>query len=656
MEDQTMRSRRGRTRSYGVAEDESEDDDEYKGQPDWLDEDIEKLLISFLGKTNRIVTGKGCKTAITTSLVNGYQEGKEIKINIKRIAKQIPDLKNFLSSLKGINYHELAHYMYSVIPRDFKKNPYRIDKRHKQWWNTLEDARVEVLFGSVYDKAREYFSISILKTLVKKHQELEEVVGEEAESIKMPDYTHSYPSFYGRRTHLPKKLIKHYRKKFIGQFGGKTTRRAEQIVDQYILTYDPDKRLELIKELADLLEYSPPQSSPQASSVQGPPLSRGRKPRTEKILKQLAKEMGQSASGIKEQGEGQVSETEFEEVKSEQEQIENILNGKEKSEEQEELSGSGAEGSRPEEEEEISEEEMLGEATEELEELESSIEGDVQADYDLVMNTIKTPKSGINATRHGSSKLNVSQSAARLERKLETVFKKARFALRPTYIPRKRRGRLDTKQAMRNQAVSNPDYNVFKRWRKDLTGEGEMWIGLAVDSSGSMTGTYGRGGGRYASAMRTAWAISTAAEMTKNHTMVVEFDTRHEVIKGFQMHRRSVKWPGTSLGGGTNPGTALELIYSEIKKLAKNPKHCLVMVISDGHWESGESTGKTMIKQMNHEGITTAELYIDMGYIGHTQGHGAKIVKGCRLDQVDKEMNKIITDMQDGIVRELTRR
>jgi hypothetical protein len=114
-----------------------------------------RLLASNLGKTDRILSGRGdVKVKVVQNerakKIPGWNDGQTIFLN----ANAMPDLtkKSALVSMLGLNYHEMAHILFS--PRQYKS------VLPAQWhlaYNILEDQRIETLFTATYKPAGKMF-------------------------------------------------------------------------------------------------------------------------------------------------------------------------------------------------------------------------------------------------------------------------------------------------------------------------------------------------------------------------------------------------------------------------------------------------------------------------------------------------------------------
>ncbi len=174
-------------------------------------------LAATFAKTDRILSGRrdidvACKSLGPTK-APGYSDGRVVYINVDAFPS-ITDIKT-LVRLTGLNYHELAHILYT--PRSGSQLARAVKAEGLfQSFNALEDQRIETLFTAEYWNAARYFT--------------EMVVG-----FLMTDDTtwgQAFPLTHGRRF-LPLDI----RMEFEKRFSGDDTLRDnfKRVIDQYRL-------------------------------------------------------------------------------------------------------------------------------------------------------------------------------------------------------------------------------------------------------------------------------------------------------------------------------------------------------------------------------------------------------------------------------------
>lgn len=214
-----------------------------------IEEDNYEAEQSFFQKVDRILTGK---MTISVSTVHtpcywtknplaepfALQIGNQIMLNFERVFDTIQTLQgdymDAIIMLKGLNYHELSHYLFT----DYGKNyPLYL----KEYLNCLEDQRIETMFGAIYPKVETYFEYTALKL------------------IDVSDFL----LIWGRKTFLPSEFVRKSESVFREQHKEKTD-EAKKIIDKFIIEKDKRKRV-LLAERLYLLFDKKPQFSRQTS-------------------------------------------------------------------------------------------------------------------------------------------------------------------------------------------------------------------------------------------------------------------------------------------------------------------------------------------------------------------------------------------------------
>ncbi|GAA2555262.1 hypothetical protein GCM10010423_65610 [Streptomyces levis] len=218
----------------------------------WKDRQVARLgaLATTLTTTDRILTGRrdvGVKfksqgadfTGRKVKNVPAYTDGKNISIN----DHMLPDLrtKQGLVTTLGLNYHELAHNMFTPgagtqLVRSLKR------EGGGDWdmtFNLLEDARIESLLVSKYKSAAKFLSAPVLEFIIKDEK--------------------TWPTAH-LFTHGRRFLRKDVRRELRNFFEGDDSIRdeCEQIIDEYrVLDLSFEKNhgraLELIKRLHEIM-------------------------------------------------------------------------------------------------------------------------------------------------------------------------------------------------------------------------------------------------------------------------------------------------------------------------------------------------------------------------------------------------------------------
>ena len=174
----------------------------------------------------------------------------DITVNVKLI--QHPTSAEGVASILGLNYHELAHVLFSPQKWTDLSSCYSPNTKQRKTlsqhfrvaYMMMEESRVETLMGAKYPNMRKYFAYPIFSIMLKDNTPA---------SVK-----DRHLLLHGRRF-LPRKIRDTYRKFFEQEYGAANAREFERLIDEYRLmplTEAGQKRhaAGLIQEFAVLLE------------------------------------------------------------------------------------------------------------------------------------------------------------------------------------------------------------------------------------------------------------------------------------------------------------------------------------------------------------------------------------------------------------------
>jgi len=214
-----------------------------------------------LTKVDKIITGND-KIDIkksNTSVASADVKKKIIYLNENQIYKSHDPILN-LSLHKGLNYHEVAHLLYTRV--SMNKTIYTSQL------NILEDLKIENLFAQKYLKAKKYFKNNILKLA----------------DLNVPEV---YLGIYGRRNFLDPIIVKGFAKKFEEKFGAEKRTKAEEIIDEYITNHVLERSYKLAEDLYYLLRHDDPDIDKAESSNYNSLNGTGGKNDTRKVQKEI---------------------------------------------------------------------------------------------------------------------------------------------------------------------------------------------------------------------------------------------------------------------------------------------------------------------------------------------------------------------------------
>ena len=178
-----------------------------------------------------------------------YTDNKKISINYQKVIdnsfnKPISyeiseeDYEKLLFLLKGLNYHELCHVLYTRM--NFKS----VLRQCRECYNILEDQRIENLFVTKYEKASHYF------------KKLYSVFFD----LNKPNPHHNFVLLYGRRKILNNnKILKSLEQKSIEHYGEENNHKIKEIIDRFITTTNLSDHKRLSMELYDIIGSNKPE-------------------------------------------------------------------------------------------------------------------------------------------------------------------------------------------------------------------------------------------------------------------------------------------------------------------------------------------------------------------------------------------------------------
>lgn len=560
-------------------------------------------------QADRVLTGDPVQVHVMPSgPAPAWSDGVSIYINSEEIESF--DLDE-LVQINGLNYHELAHHLYS--PRkgtslmQWAMEQELQDPGYLNAVNILEDQRIETLLCARYPAIIPYLTKTIIRWLANTP---EAVVS-------------NYVSIRGRR-YLSLELRTAFRDMF---YKPNLIPVIAEIVDQYrLLAFPRDYAVakELIerfkKEVLDYMDI--PNQKPESTTDGGPsqcghrdPVSKGR-PEPGKAQERDA----ERAKGIgtpeptyvpKEPSDEQTDPKIGSESQSD-------INNQETDTVSVPVTGSGAQPLTV--EEALKDRDKRSETTTEgygsghvesiggipeniaaiLNAIESSIldRKDVQQDVKIKQKVIiggdGKHTDPIKRGKYDSWKIpdSVIISARRFARELERLKQECE----PNWQREQSSGRINVQRVIRGCEIDN----AFDRWEEGSDGT-DIETVLLIDRSGSM--------GSDNNDMRASeamWVIKRAMEQIDAPVTVYSFDEKAELVFDKTQKVNRTQLPFIYGNGGTNPESAL--VASERLLLASRKKTKILFLITDGDFNHG--VNDDIIKRLNARGVLTVFVLI----------------------------------------------
>lgn len=167
----------------------------------------------------------------------------------------------------------------------------------------------------------------------------------------------------------------------------------------------------------------------------------------------------------------------------------------------------------------------------------------------------------------------------------------------PAWEKYESRGRLNAGRYVRG-ADLNVVFDRFSEGKADAT---NIECVIALDVSGSMSGS------KASSAYSSMWAIKRALDRVEASTTVITFSDETQTLYGAnETASNTIRDAGT--GGGTEPEEALKVAT---KLLAESDRPIKIFfAISDGEWSGSQNFNNESIKKMSRAGVLTSFAYI----------------------------------------------
>jgi Mg-chelatase subunit ChlD len=599
-------------------------------------------------KTNRILSEQKVTVSIVAdpdskgmAQVPAWSDGLDIFLSGPKVKEMLAanDKLAAVLRLKGLNYHELCHVLYT--PRMNDELPRRLVKKVQEtgdntWWyafNALEDQRIETWFTSMYGASRRYFEATILEWIIKNGS---------AESAVL---------IYGRKYLTPRIRVqagrvfrKRYDKALYDEF--------QTVIDEYltlVLPADSIKAMSLLHTFVDLLKKMQsmhgaplpvlviadnggaqcPAHGQEGVARNGrvlvKPARRARDRAAEQIEDAIDADLAEEARRAGEDGEGQGAgggqEADGEGAGKGKAQQSQPNGGGESGDQGSGQQGPGSDqiasgggagesgavenhvktpGDTDADEKAMKDEmdDLMQHAYDDLDEVRD--DEDVQEDVDNVLDAVKAAVNNgrMNAAGAavGGATFPPSSAANMAVRRVHDILARIRQEAEPETLWRQVHGRLDGRRWVQRKPHET---DVFKTWDHGNEEETGVESVILVDVSGSM-------GHILQEASMAMWALKRAFDKLDIRTTVLIFDTDHTVM--YQPGEKAVPSgiPALRPGGGTNPSSALKQAEYILSKSSAPNK--VLITVTDGQWSGGDDYYKRQMRRLHSIGVVSMLL------------------------------------------------
>jgi hypothetical protein len=509
-------------------------------------------------KADRILTERDVSVVVENmgvSHIPAWNNGKVITINAKAIKEVMTN--EAIVSLHGVNYHEVAHILYtprsnSEIIKWANANSFGIAL------NVLEDNRIEALITKKYPSVVPFLTACIYDYLLSDEYELGEL----------------YPIIKGRK-YIPLDIRQKVADGYIAKHGLQKAKEVSRLVNEYItIAYPKDtaKAKTIVEQFAKLFMLGNADNHNKQNDSDGKPdpngcnhrtaMKHGR-PESDKKQSDLA---NQSDSGQGEQDEklesdkGQSPKSDSNDDKNSDKNGE-LPNAKQESDSQTDSDKNTIRNTISEiARQQLSDLVNRNDIRKEVSEIRRAVAGQDKANIST------------NTVRHEN--YSVSPQFEALSKKFGRELERLRAENDPMWELEQPSGRLNVQRAV--HADINDIGRLFDKWSEG-NDNSDIEAVVLIDVSGSMSGvTY--------DACQSAWVIKRAIENIDGDVTIFTFSTLSKLLYSSNEKAKGNSYRHVWAQQNTNPYEALEeaeRIFSLSKRSTK-----LLIILTDGMWDN----------------------------------------------------------------------
>ena len=558
-------------------------------------EQNEITLSEFLQKTDRILSNKD----VTLFKINNSTSYKKplafcnvsrctIHLNFEQMYGYKLDENGEMALLKGLNYHELAHILFTRVSKTLQTN-----EVYAQLFNSIEDGRIETAFSLIYPKAQKYFETTIAEVLVKDKE-----VGVEPLSFLL---------FYARHLFLDRALDNNnrnvtaiYEGLFKNKYGDAKTTKTKELIDKFLVSNTLKEQEQIVIKLAKLLDLKA-HSLPKcvAICIGGLSLDMNRTSKSmSDLLKQLAKQgiTGVDAEAVKKAIEDTLKE--LDKIRKLEQELDNL----EKEHAKKEKDGNdnswgdfwAKENKLKRQLDELKDKIKLPFLQRWADAVRDTNAESINSEVEHDKEHIRSVGTGLGLTLQ---KVGITSQDKVISENLKKVLWYMKNELKEKYVHNQKKGKINLRKCMSFDKTAN--LRLYKKYLPNRIDKSSLGVFILLDASSSM------GQGDFNKALRCGWILGNALEKIGNGVSVLQFSDGFAVTKNFNQLPKFER----IFSGGTNPITALKYVKDKIEK-DKSYKNWLVFIITDGDW-SCENENEAMIKELNRFGVETAVIFFN---------------------------------------------
>lgn len=593
-------------------------------------------------KADRVLSNVAIDVVVEDSANSApsWTDGKTIWFN-KSMIGSVTSIDDLIR-LTGLNYHELAHVLYT--PRH--NSPVVIAVRSEYLgdaFNLLEDQRIETLLTSVYPSTIPYLVSTFMRFCIR---------SEHAWNV-------NYPLVYGRR-YIPADVRAEFKRRFVKP---ELIPQFEAIIDEYrklIYPADTDRGLQLIRDYQKLLGMlnKQPQDPNGHTTGSRPEVSAGRPApiKDQRDAAESVDDMDKELEDAEDNAPGANNDSDNDadtdsdspgpecgtpkddddadvmhdgDGESSGEGTGNAPsnggnNGNDDSGASSPESGGGSGSSSGIDDKRVRD--MFEDIARQFESLPDVIE-DAANKQRAIVHSDGDIDSGFDGKR--TREYPVNPHDVSVSRRFAAVLQKLRVDADPGWKARQSSGRINMRRAMDGAPIDE----LWDRWEVGNNDATDIECVILLDTSGSMMYSIDR-------ASRAMWTIKRAMESVDANVTVITYsnagDSRTLYRKSERVNR--LKYRAAKAGGSTHPFAATVEAVRILEASRRTNK--IFITITDGAWAfeiRQNVTADTLIEQMGARGITTALAFIS-GYTDYPldaiNGHKCKIKQNI-ADPID---------------------
>ncbi len=583
-------------------------------------------------KTDRIVSGRKLRVRMRDNVphdfaqVAGWTDGEEISLNNELLLEQLldkgRDRNRVIAYVKGVNYHELAHCLFTPRFGKDAKNTLatRVQERAEAdhdpmiWhsFNIIEDQRAETLFVAKYRPSRHYFQAIALEYLLNDPALVPSQYPLIHHRLWIPSETRA-----GIADLYDDRLSKKGHAKLVGD-----------VIDQYVrlvFPADDDRGFDLVLEFYELIKEDTLAQRVSPDNHQGEGI----------IVKGKIKKGVQESAG--EKIDGMVID----------------LTGDDDDAEDDDAEGGGSGKSDDTEDDEESDGptmiditdvlEKVSEALDELMEDEDFVD-DLQTTEEAVRDAERNIPGGVGRGRGGQLKwrgANPGVADTSAVRRIVKDLEQLRFELTGTWERHRPSGKVNPYDFYTADAG---ELDFFDRWTEGIEDQGGFEVVLLVDRSSSMSEL------DMDKACRVAWVLKRALEEVESEVTVMTYTDLdyHMLYQPYdKAEQGNIKIARPE--GGTNPRHAIDEAARLLDRSLKPNK--LLVNVTDGGWGDPEANDKA-VTEVNSMGIHTALVGLN-GAVSSYGDHNHQVA----VDVEDiSEISSFVERLVANVLRDILQR